>query len=189
MALNNITIVVVDGGSLKDGNIFDKPSTTQVGERPTLGKQSALYKVLNYNRTLRRQFAQATSPATAFAAHSAIQLAKSTARQAAQFYLSDIGRRTGDSNYQAMINDKIEAITEPLGIFGSALSGAATGAMFGPWGAAIGAVIGLAGSAISSGFKQAEQTRAYQHQMFKDSTSQAYNLARADFNRLTGRLR
>ena len=61
--------------------------------------------------------------------------------------------------------------------------------MFGPVGAAVGAVAGIASSSINLGFKYAERQRTYQHEMFKENNSQAYQLARANYSALTGRVR
>ena len=70
-----------------------------------------------------------------------------------------------------------------------ALGGAAAGAAFGGIGAAVGAVVGAASSGISLAFKYAERERAYAHEMFEQSNSQAYQLARANYSALTGRVR
>ena len=71
-------------------------------------------------------------------------------KQTANYYISDIGRRNGDSNYQAMFNRQIETIVDPLSILGGALSGAALGNMAAPGaGAAIGLVVGAAGSNLA----------------------------------------
>ena len=94
-----------------------------------------------------------------------------------------------DSNYQAIVNRKIEKATDVLSIGQGALSGAAAGAMAGPVGAAVGAAVGAISSGISLGFKYAEREREYQHTMFKENTSQAYQLARANYSAYTGRVR
>ena len=69
------------------------------------------------------------------------------------------------------------------------LTGAAAGSAAGPWGAAIGAVVGAVSSGISLGFKYAERVRSYSHERFEQNNSQAYQLARANFTTLTGRVR
>ncbi len=74
-------------------------------------------------------------------------------------------------------------------MFGGAWSGAAAGSVFGHVGAALGAVVGDVSSGISLGFKYAERNREYQHEMFRNETSQAYNLARANYSVWTGRVR
>lgn len=113
------------------------------------------------------------------------------------YYISDIGRANGDSNYQAIVNRRIEQVTDALsigqGILSGASAGVTAGGMAGPIGAAIGAVIGATIGAISSGvglgFKYAERERTYQHEMFKERTSQAYMLARTNYSAYTGRVR
>lgn len=105
------------------------------------------------------------------------------------YYVSDIGRANGDSNYQAIVNRRIEKVTDALSIGQGALSGAAMGAAAGPVGAIIGAVVGVVASGASLGFKYAKREREYQHEMFKENTSQAYQLSRANYSAYTGRVR
>ena len=124
-----------------------------------------------------------------FALQLGTQIATNTVRQTINYYVSDIGRSNGDSNYQALVNRKIEQVSDVMSVGGGILSGAKIGSMFGPWGAGIGAVAGAITSGISIGFRQMERERAYQHEMFKQNTSQAYNLARANYSVWTGRVR
>lgn len=181
MALHNLKITVVNGGK--------SSGVSAVKGKSGGAEESKFYKVLNYNESLKTSTKGAVGAPTAFAIQSGINLATQTARQFINYYISDIGRRNGDSNYQSIVNRRIEQVTDTLGIGQAALAGGATGAMFGPVGAGIGAGIGAASSGINLHFKYAERERAYQHEMFKDSTNQAYNLARANFSALTGRVR
>lgn len=112
-----------------------------------------------------------------------------TGREAINYFVSDIGRSTGDSNYQAIVNRKIEKVTDGLSVGQGMLSGAAAGASIGPVGAVIGAAVGAISAGVSLGFKYSERERAYQHEMFKENNSQAYQLARANYSALTGRVR
>lgn len=189
MALHNLKIIVYDGGKAGDG-IFSGSSDSK-GESGTGSdnKKSLLYKVLNYNSTIRNKVKQSTSPTTFFAVQQGVSLAVQTGREAINYFVSDIGRANGDSNYQAIVNRKIEKVTDALSVGQGALSGAAAGAMAGPVGAAVGAVIGAVSSGISLGFKYAEREREYQYKMFKENTSQAYQLARANYSAYTGRVR
>lgn len=186
MALHNLTITVVDGGT--SGNKWGTSPLKKADKEPG-PKDSKLYKILNYNDTLTTKVKQAVSPTTFFALQSGVNLATQTAKQFVNYYVSDIGRRNGDSNYQAMVNRRIEQVTDPLSIAGGALSGAAAGAAFGGVGAIVGVVVGAASSAINLGFKYAERERSYAHTMFQENNSQAYNLARANYSALTGRVR
>ena len=61
--------------------------------------------------------------------------------------------------------------------------------MFGPIGAVVGVIVGTVASSINLGVKYAQRERAYAHELFKDDSSRAYNLARAGDMLLTGRLR
>lgn len=187
MALHNLKIIVYDGGKASGGMFGSDDSKDSGGKKKK--EKSLLYKVLNYNSTLRDKMKQATSPTTFFAIQQGISLAVQTGREAINYFVSDIGRTSGDSNYQAIINRKIEIATDVLSVGQGALSGAAAGAMAGTVGAAIGAVIGAASSGISLGFKYAERERSYQHERFEQNNSQAYQLARANFTALTGRVR
>lgn len=188
MALHNLKIIVYDGG--KAGDSTFSGSSNDKGESGTGGnKKSLLYKVLNYNSTIRNKVAQSTSPATFFAIQSGVQIASQTGREFINYYVSNIGRANGDSNYQAIVNRKIEKVTDALSLGQGALTGAAAGAMAGPIGAAIGLVVGTVSSGINLGFKYAEREREYQHTMFKENTSQAYQLARANYSAYTGRVR
>ncbi len=112
-----------------------------------------------------------------------------TIKQTANYYISDIGRKQGDDNFQAIINRQIEVVTDPLSIIGGAISGATAGSLVSPIGTAIGAVLGATSSAISLGIKYAERDRNYQYEMFQQNNGIAYNISRANFNALAGRVR
>lgn len=181
MALDKITIVCVDGGK------SDAPSEN--GSKTPNGKQSKLYKMLNLNQTIKNKMKTILSPTTTYAVQSGISVASQTAKQFINYYVSDVGRANGDSNYQSIVNRRIEQVTDALSIGQGALNGAGAGAWFGPLGAAVGAIAGTVSSGISLGFKYSERSRAYAHEMFKEDTNQAYNLARANYSISTGRLR
>lgn len=186
MALHNLKIVVVDGG--RNGTYKSRNSGVKDEEKENY-KETPLYKALNAKKTIKNKIQSGMTPATVFAMDMGVRVASQIIKQTANYYLSDIGRKNGDSNYQALINRQIEIVADPLSIVGGTLSGATTGSMFGPVGAGIGAIVGAISSSISLGFKYAERDRAFQHEMFKDSNSQAYNLARANFSIWTGRSR
>jgi len=188
MALHNLKIIVVDGGR---SSTFKTKNATSGGEKVDKKKykESPLYKMLNLKDTIKDKVKSGISPSAAFALDMGLRMAGQIVRQTANFYIADIGRKNGDSNYQALINRQIECVSDGLGILSGLTSGATTGAMFGPIGAGIGAVVGVASSAVSLGFKYAERQRNYQHEIFKDNNSQAYNLARTSFQGFTGRLR
>jgi hypothetical protein len=196
MAVKALKIIVINGGRGSGGGLFDQSEGGGSGKKTDPAKEamkqwkaSKIYKMLNYNQSIRAKIQQKTSPAAAYAIQSGIGLAWQTAKQYANYRINDIGRKNGDSNYQAIVQRRIEQVTDPLGVLGGALSGAAAGSAAGLPGAIAGAVIGAAGAGIDLGFKYAERERAYQHEMFKESTSQAYNLARANYSALTGRVR
>jgi len=124
-----------------------------------------------------------------FAINAGIGLAKQVGRQWLNFHVSDIGRRHGDSNYQAMVNRRMEVVSDVLNVGSGIASGAAAGAIFGPKGAVIGAVVGGISAGIGIGFRQADRHRQFRHEMFIENNSQATMLARANFSVHTGRVR
>lgn len=189
MALHNLKITVVDGGRAESTMSLSGGGGGGNDEEGGGNKKSTLYKFLNFNQTIRDKVKQATSPTTFFAIQQGVSLAKQTGREFINYYVSDIGRRNGDSNYQAIVNRKIEKVTDALSIGQGALSGAAMGSAAGPLGALIGATIGAISSGVNLGFKYAERERAYAHEIFKENNSQAYQLARANYTALTGRVR
>ena len=189
MPLHELRITVIDGGKTE--------AATALGSTPKFGSsqqgedsgKSLLNKVLNYNQTIKNKIRQSTSPTTYFAIQSGVNLAVQTGREFINYYVSDIGRANGDSNYQAIVNRKIEQVTDGLSIGTGALSGAAMGSAVGPIGAVVGAVVGAVASGISLAFKYEDRKRQYQHEMFLEHTSQAYQLARANYSVHTGRVR
>lgn len=188
MALHNLKIIVVDGGKRNRYKSSGSSSSSRSGEKNKY-KETALYKALNAKKVIKNKIQSGMTPASVFAMNMGLQVASQLVKQTANYYISDIGRSHGDSNYQAMVNRQIEVLSDASGLLTGALSGAATGSMFGPVGAGVGAVVGVASSAISLGFKYAERERDYQHELFKNKTSQAYNLARANYSAWTGRVR
>lgn len=184
MALHNIKIVVVDGGR---AGSYKARSTGIDGEKKKDYKDSPLYKMLNLKDTLKNKVQSGATPESVMMLNMGLRVTGQIVKQTANYYISDIGRSTGDSNYQNMINKNLNMVSDIAGTLGSALSGAATGSMFGPMGALLGAVVGITSSAVSIGFKNAEIERAYQHEMFKQETSQQYNLTRANYSIYTGR--
>lgn len=186
MALHNIKIVVVDGGR---AGSYKARSTGTDGEKKKDYKDSPLYKLLNLKDTLKNKVQSGMTPAGVMAFDMGVKVTSQIVKQSANYYISDIGRKNGDSNYQQSINRQLEIITDVTGSLSSVLSGAATGSMFGPMGAVAGALAGGISSAVSYSFRQAERQRDYQHEIFKNNNSQAYNLARTSYQGFTGRLR
>jgi len=190
MALHDLRIVVVDGGSASSGGGNKSGAKNKGGGKNKADyTESKLYKTLNFSEEVKGKIKKNTNPATFYALQAGASIATQTLKQVANFYLSDIGRRNGDSNYQAQVNRTLEVVGDVTSVLGGMHSGAAAGSALGPIGAAIGALAGGVSSGISLGFKYAEKERAYQHEMFKENMSQAYNLARANYSVGTGRLR
>lgn len=187
MALHNLKIIVVDGG--KRAITRTNNSKSQTKEERENNKNSPLYKMLNAKKTIKNKVQSGMSPSAVFAMDMGMRVGGQLIKQTANYYITDIGRKNGDSNYQAIINRQIEVMTDGLGFAGGIVSGAAAGSMFGPVGAGVGAIVGAVSSAVSLGFKYAERERDYQHEIFKQNNNQAYNLARTSFQGFTGRLR
>ena len=183
----DIKIIVVDGGRQTWASGSKNNSSTSNDKDKY--KNSPLYRLLNAKKTIKEKVQSGMSPSAVFAMDMGIRVASQIVKQTANYYTSDIGRRNGDSNYQAIINRQVEIVSDSLGFVGIIASGAASGSMFGLVGAGVGAAIGAVSSAVSLGFKYAERDRAYNHEMFKESSSQSYALARTSFQGFTGRLR
>ena len=185
MALHNLKIVVVDGGR---GGYKSKGSGNSGGKRDKKrDKDSPLYKVLNAKETIKNKIQSGMSPASVFAMDMGLRVSTQVVKQTANYFISDIGRKNGDSNYQAIINRQIEVVGDTMSFGGTMLSGAAAGSMFGPVGAVVGAALGAVSSAASLGFKYAERQREHEHEMFKKNTTQSHLLARANYSIYTGR--
>ena len=153
-------------------------------------KKPLTYRLLNLDEEIKNKTIKKMPPVAAMGIMGGIGIAKQVGRQWLNFHLSDIGRRHGDSNYQAIIGRRMEIAGDVMSVGKGALAGAATGAMFGPKGALAGAAIGAASAGISIAFRQMDRQRAYQHQMFELNRSQAYGLSRANFSAAgAGRLR
>lgn len=176
-------------GSYKSKNAGVEGNCEGNKKSASQNKDSPLYKLLNAKQSIKNKGTSWLTPGGAMVFNMGVQLTKQFVTQTANYYISDIGRKNGDSNYQQLVNRNIEIASDVGSFLTSAASGAATGSMFGPAGAVVGAVVGVASSAMSLGFRQAERQREYQHTMFKNNTSQAYNLARANYSAYTGRVR
>ena len=185
MALHNLKITVIDGGKAEGQGWGSNLNNTSDGEK----KKNKWYKMLHYNQEIKGSIKKSIKPTEFLAAQSAVDLAAQTARAGINYYVSDIGRRHGDSNYQAIVNRRIEIATDIMSVGGGALSGATAGSVLGLGGVVIGAVAGSLSAAINIGFRQAERERGYAHEMFQDRNSRTYNMARAGYNALNGRVR
>lgn len=184
MALHNLKIVVVDGG--RAGSCKSKNSGVENDKKKDY-KDTPLYKLLNAKQTIKDKVQSGMTSSAVFAMDMGLRVAGQVVKQTANYYLSDIGRRNGDSNYQNMISKQLGLVSDTVGFATSILSGAAAGSMFGGVGAVVGGVVGAVSSAVSTGFKIAETQREYQHEMFKQETSQQYALTRANYSIYTGR--
>lgn len=189
MALNELRIVVVDGGSQVKNSVNNKSTNQNKQGSSGQHKDSKLYNMLHWSDNIKEKISKNVTPTTFYALEAGASIATQTVKSLANYYLSDIGRANGDSNYQAQVNRTLEIVSDVSSVAGGMWGGAAAGSMFGPIGTVIGLVAGGVSSGISLGFKYAERNREYQHDMFKNETSQAYNLARANYSAWTGRVR
>ena len=178
MALHTLKIVVVDGGRASNVSIGGNTGTTKTTQK--VDKESPLYKLLNAKEIIKEKTIGKLTPASAYTVGTFGRLAIQTAKSAFSYYISDIGRSTGDSNYQAIVNKKYELLGEVMGLVGGMVSGATAGFMTtaNPIGAVAGAVLGFTSSAVSLGFKHAEQDRAYRHTMAEEKAGIDYNRGR-----------
>lgn len=119
-----------------------------------------------------------------------VNMAVSTGLAVADYYISDIGRRNGDSNYQAEI-DRVSSnasrmINVTMGVVSSAAAGFAVG---GVAGALIMGTISFVGQGVSYKLEIDRQNRAYAHEMFKDSQRIEILKQRASLADYNGRIR
>ena len=179
MALHTLKIVVVDGGRASGYSAGGSSATTKTTQK--VDKESPLYKLLNAKEIIKEKTIGKLSTETAYSGGMFGRLAMQTAKSAFSYYISDIGRSTGDSNYQARVNRAFEVGGQVMNVLGSAVSGAVAGFMGSggnPAVAAIGAVVGLTSSVISIGFQNAEKERAYRHTMAEEKAGIDYNKGR-----------
>ncbi|MCQ2383099.1 MAG: hypothetical protein MJ060_04740 [Clostridia bacterium] len=193
MAVDQIRIVVVNGGGSGGSGVGAQKEKTPAELEREENKKAAskikawMHPVNTVKEKVRGKINM--TPTQAVAYNMGVNVALQLAKQGFNYFITDIGRRTGDSNYQAQINRTFELVGDGLNIGTGVLSGAAIGRMAGPGGAMVGAILGGISSVASIGFRQEERKRAYQHEMFKQSNNQAYNLARANYSAWTGRAR
>lgn len=176
MALHTIQIVVVDGG--KEGSYRANNATrksTNTGEET----DKTLYEMLNIKGKISQKIKSAMSPQTYFVVNQAVDMGTQIIKSMHNYRVSDIGRKHGDSNYQAIVNRRYELGGQVLSMIGYTFNGAMAGAMTGnPIGVAVGMVAGLASSVISLGFQESERQRGYRHTMFKESNANNYAIER-----------
>lgn len=176
MALHNLKIWVINGGTQSGKGSQSGTPATEKMENINVGAENAVQeKVVGI---------------THFATHAVANIAVGTAKNTFNYFKSDIGRKSGDSNYQDIVNRQFEIVGDIGSALGAAKSGALAGGSIAPGiGHMVGAIFGALSSLVNTGFKYAERERSYQYQLFKESTSQAYNLARANYTSTTGRVR
>ena len=176
MALHNLKIWVINGGTQSGKGSQSGTPATEKMENINVGAENAVQeKVVGI---------------THFATHAVANIAVGTAKKTFNYFKSDIGRKNGDSNYQDQIDRQFEIVGDVGSVLLSTGSSALVGGKIVPGiGHVIGALIGATSSLVNIGFKYAERERAYQHEMFQESTSQAHNIARANFQQTTGRVR
>jgi len=188
-SVRQLKIVVVDGGKSNGDALNDLVSSSNKKQSGKKATSSTLYKVLNFNETIKSKITQDKPPTAVFATAQAVNLGIQATRQYINYYVTDIGRSNGDSNHQAMVNHEIEKVTDMVGIGMATLGGAQMGSALGPIGALVGAGLGLAGSLVNLHFRQAGREREYAHEVFKDNNSQVRSLARANNSLTDGRVR
>ena len=192
MALNELRIIVVNGGgSGGNGNGVKKEKTPEELQKEKNQKLSKAIKKFSHPvDAASDKITGKMSPSAALATTMAVNLGVSFLKQSLNYLTSNIGRSTGDSNYQAQIGRQLELVNDTVSVGGSMLSGLAAGAAIGGLpGAAVGAILSGVSSGINIGFRQMERERTYQYEMFKQGNNQAYNLARANYSATNGRLR
>ena len=177
MALHTLKIVVVDEGRAGGYATSCGSGSASVGKQK-VDKDSPLYKLLHVKERIKEKVEANLTPASVYGMIQVGHLATQTVKSVASYYISDIGRSRGDSNYQARVNSAFALGGQVLHLIGGAISGGTAGAMFGGVGAVVGAVAGLASSAISLGFQTTERIRAYNHTMAEEKVGRDYQIGR-----------
>lgn len=178
MALHTLKIVVVDGGRAGNYSAGGRSATSKTTQK--VDKESPLYKLLNAKEIIKEKTIGKLTPSTAYGVTTFGRLAMQTAKSAFSYYISDIGRSTGDSNYQARVNRAFEIGGQIVNLLGSTLSGATAGFMTtgNPLGAVVGATLGFTSSVMSIGYQHAEKERASRHTMAEERAGIEYNKGR-----------
>lgn len=112
--------------------------------------------------------------------------------QSANYIVGGVGISGGDSNYQDVIERKIEIARDVVNPVKSATMGAFygfVGSGGNPIGAILGATLNVIPNLTSTTYKYAQRERQYKVDMFKQNNIIEYNRARAGVNLVTGRLR
>lgn len=165
MALHTLKIVVVDGGRAEN-------YVTSGGQK------SGTKQTVVTEQRMKEKIALKFSPTEAYGMVQAGRLAMQTAKSAFSYYMGDIGRRSGDSHYQARVNRAFEVGGQVVSLVHGAISGGMAGSVFGGLGAIIGGLAGFASSAMSMTYQHAEKTRAYNHTMAEEKAGRDYQIGR-----------
>lgn len=180
MANNTIRIIVVDGG--KDYN-YSKKSSEEKKEKQEEKEDDGFHPI----QDIKNKFKKA-SPLGFYAAQLAVASAKQVVSSAKSYYHSGIGLSSGDSNYQAIVNNAVQIVEDSASAIKGMIGGFSIGmTVGGPVGAAIGMSVSLISSAIDYMYKERAVKREFDFQMWKDGVSQSYGLARANYSIYTGR--
>lgn len=118
-----------------------------------------------------------------------LAVGKQITQQSINFYVNNLGLRTGDSNLQDLVSRQIEQVKDPVNILSSAAIGATYGASAGPIGMVFGAILNSLSTATGITFKYLQRGTEYQYEVFKQNNNIEYNRARAGINLTNGRLR
>ena len=174
----NELIITIKSQISSSGIASTQGTATAVGKEKQ--ERSAFAKIVNWNDEIKDIAKESLSPTAYMVVSNATSLAIKSAKQYINYYVSDIGRQNGDSNYQAQVQNRIDTFTDWTSTIGQGLSGAVSGlAIGGIPGAVVGGIIGVGTNLINISYRKQNEQRQFQYQMFKDSQSQAYNLARA----------
>lgn len=119
----------------------------------------------------------------------AIAIGMQVVNQTANYITSGIGAVGGDSNYQDIVQRKVEILQDVEQVGSGIVMGAVYGSTGGPIGSLIGATFGAVSGLVSKGIKYAGREREYKAKVFKENNAIEYNRARAGINLTTGRLR
>lgn len=181
MRVLNIIVSSMSGAKISD--IKDKYDPSRVAKRE---KQEAFNKTPEGLDKIAKQQSENAEinnvKVGSMAVNAVVGLAVQFGKNMLQYKLTGIQYETGDSNYAAQVQERYSDTMSWVSFGGSIAMGALAGASLGPIGAAVGASVAAIGGGINMAFRNAEETRKLNYDIWQDSVKVDYNKARSNIN-------
>lgn len=167
-------------------DIIVRPETIKASEGKNKVKRSKKRITKEEQEEMKMSKSMGTKVAlVSYASYAALDNAK----QFANYFLSDIDRKAGDSTASIKINSDIARVKRSLGITAGIVAGAKLGSGAGPIGVIVGGAAGATASISSIMWERAGNNRDYKFDRFKDDHSQAVMQSRSGISIYNGRQR